>query len=84
MKTIFLYYLIINIVTFFAFVFDKFKAKSHSWRIPEAQLLLLCLLGGAFGGFAAMQLVRHKTKHLKFMLGVPLMLLLHFVLYTLI
>ena len=73
MKILLGFYIIINIVTFIAFTIDKLKAKTNAWRIPEAQLLGLCLIGGALGGYAAMQLVRHKTKHLKFMIGVPVM-----------
>lgn len=73
------YFIIINIVTFIAFTIDKLKAKTNAWRIPEAQLLGLCLIGGALGGYAAMQLVRHKTKHLKFMIGVPVMLVMQLV-----
>ena len=77
MSMLLLFYIIINVITFIAFVVDKWKAKANAWRIPEAQLLGLCFIGGAFGGYAAMQLVRHKTRHFKFTIGVPIMCLLH-------
>ena len=65
----------INLITFLAFAIDKLKAKRNSWRIPEAHLLLLCFLGGSLGGVLAMQIFRHKTRHVKFALGVPLICL---------
>lgn len=75
MRVLLVIYVIINVLTFLAFVVDKMRAKAKSWRIPEAHLLGLCFIGGALGGLAAMQLVRHKTRHLKFTIGVPLFLL---------
>lgn len=80
MNLLLIFYIIINVITFIAFVVDKWKAKANAWRIPEAQLLGLCFVGGALGGFAAMQLVRHKTRHVKFMIGVPVMLILQLIL----
>jgi len=66
------YYLLgINIITLLAFALDKQRARRGHWRIPESRLLLLCLSGGSLGGWLAMYLFRHKTKHLKFSLGVP-------------
>ena len=55
------YLLLLSIVTFIAYFADKQKAKKGSWRTPEKTLLLLSFFGGAFGGFAAMQIFRHKT-----------------------
>lgn len=66
----------INVAAFALFLYDKFLAKMHWRRVPEATLLLLCAVGGAAGGFAAMQLVRHKTRKPKFRYGVPALLLL--------
>jgi len=79
MKILLILYIIINAITFLAFVIDKMKARANAWRIPEAQLLGLCFIGGALGGLTAMQIVRHKTRHLKFTIGVPLMCLLQLV-----
>lgn len=56
---------------------DKIAAKKHRRRVPEKKLLLAGALGGATGMYAAMLLIRHKTKHLKFMLGLPALTLLH-------
>lgn len=53
---------------------DKFKAKKNLWRIPEATLMTVAALGGSIGSLIGMYTVRHKTKHLKFTLGIPLIL----------
>lgn len=67
------YYLIfINCTAFVVYGADKAFAKLHSWRVPEMVLLVLAALGGSAGAFIAMQLFRHKTQHLKFIFGVPL------------
>ena len=74
---IFYWYLaIINIVVLVVYGGDKLFAKLDSWRVPEKVLLLLALLGGSIGALLAMQLFRHKTRHLKFRYGVPVILLL--------
>ena len=52
----------VSLVAFFAYVIDKGKAKRGAWRIPEKVLLTLSLIGGATGGYVAMNLVRHKTQ----------------------
>ena len=71
-----IYILLINLISFFAMGIDKLKAKKNKWRIPEGTLLLFCFLGGGVGGLLGMSLFRHKTKHLKFQILVPLSLLL--------
>lgn len=70
------YLFIINTITFAVYGWDKFCAKRGLWRVPEKILLLLALLGGSIGGMAAMTFFRHKTLHLKFRYGVPLILIL--------
>ena len=71
-----LYYLIvINVVTFLVYGIDKWKAKQGSWRISEATLLMLAVIGGTIGALLGMQVWRHKTMHLKFKYGLPLILL---------
>ena len=71
-----LYYLIvINILTFAVYGIDKWKAKQGSWRISEATLLMLAVIGGTIGALLGMQVWRHKTMHLKFKYGLPLILL---------
>lgn len=63
--------LVINVITFFTYGIDKWKAKHGKWRISEATLLLLALLGGSFGAWLGMKAWHHKTMHLKFKYGVP-------------
>lgn len=53
---------------------DKWKAKKNRWRVRESTLLIVAVLGGSIGSLAGMYLFRHKTQHLKFTLGVPLIL----------
>ena len=66
--------ILINAVTFCAYGIDKRRARRGKFRISERTLLTLAAVGGAWGAYAAMQLFRHKTKHKKFAVGVPLML----------
>lgn len=76
-----IYYVIaINVIAFIVYGIDKLKAKRHWWRIPEATLLTLAAIGGSIGAWCGMMLFRHKTKHLKFRFGVPLIFLLQFAL----
>ena len=77
MHEIFYWYLaIINALVLAVYGGDKLFAKLDSWRVPEKVLLLLALLGGSIGALLAMQIFRHKTRHLKFRYGVPMILLL--------
>ncbi len=69
--------LILNVVTFFVYGIDKFKAKKSLWRIPESTLLILAAVGGSVGAYLGMKVWHHKTLHKKFSLGVPAILLLH-------
>ena len=73
------YLLLINASTIVVYGWDKFCAKQGWQRIPEKILLLLAVLGGSIGAIAAMALFRHKTLHLKFRYGVPLILILQLV-----
>ena len=76
MENALLYYLIvINILTFAVYGIDKWKARQGSWRISEATLLMLAVIGGTIGALLGMQVWRHKTMHLKFKYGLPLILL---------
>ena len=79
-----LYYLIvINIVTFLVYGIDKWKAKQGSWRISEATLLILAVIGG-IGALLGMRVWHHKTMHKKFKYGLPLILLVQIALIYLI
>ena len=75
-KLILLYLLIVNAVSFLLMLADKQKAKKKLWRIPESTLLLSAAIGGSIGSLAGMYTFRHKTKHLKFTLGIPAILFL--------
>ena len=79
MQYLYIYLLIINALAFCFMLADKIKAKKNLWRIPEKTLLILCAVGGSLGGMLAMQLFRHKTKHLWFSLGIPAMLAVHII-----
>ena len=81
MKETLLYYLIaINIVTFLVYGIDKWKAKHNSWRISEATLLILAVIGGSIGALLGMKVWRHKTQHNKFKYGLPLILIIQIIL----
>lgn len=73
-KLILLYLLIVNAVSFLLMLVDKQKARGKLWRIPESTLLLTAAIGGSIGCLAGMYQFRHKTRHLKFTLGVPAIL----------
>lgn len=68
------YLLIINAAGFTLMLVDKYKAKKKRWRIPEATLMGVAALGGSVGSLIGMHLVRHKTKHPKFTIGIPVIL----------
>ena len=72
MNEVILYYLTgINILTFLIYGIDKWKAKKSKWRISEATLLLMAVLGGSIGAWLGMKVWHHKTLHKKFRYGVP-------------
>lgn len=73
-ELILIYLLIVNAAGFLSMLVDKQKAKKNLWRIPERTLLLIAALGGSIGSLVGMYTFRHKTKHLKFTLGIPLIL----------
>lgn len=83
-KVFIIYLIIINVITFFVFGIDKYKAVKNKWRIPEAVLFGLSLLGGSVGGILAMYIFRHKTRKLSFKIGMPLILIAQIVLVFLI
>lgn len=63
---------VMSVITFFVMGSDKRRAKQGARRVPEARLFLLALLGGGVGGLLGMYVFRHKTRHLQFALGFPL------------
>lgn len=74
-KTLLIYLIIINLITFITFALDKFKAISNKWRIKVVTLLNLCFIGGSIGGLIAMYLFHHKTKQVCFTFGIPLIII---------
>ena len=66
-----IYLAVINGVTFFVYGIDKWKAKKSKWRVPEATLLMMAILGGSIGAWLGMKVWHHKTLHKKFRYGVP-------------
>jgi uncharacterized membrane protein YsdA (DUF1294 family) len=79
MKLFQIYLLLINALAFLLMLIDKYKAKKNLWRIRESTLLLIAAIGGSIGALAGMYTFRHKTKHLKFTLGIPVILVLQIV-----
>lgn len=65
------YLVIINVATFLTYGLDKWKAKRSKWRIREAALLMLAVLGGSIGAWLGMIVWHHKTQHKKFKYGIP-------------
>lgn len=74
MKLLIYYLLLINAAGLLLMLVDKWKAKKNRWRVRESTLLLVAALGGSVGSLLGMYLFRHKTLHLKFTLGIPLIL----------
>ena len=73
-KILIIYLLIINAAAFIFMLADKIKARKNLWRIPEKVLFLSAIFGGSIGSLLGMYLLRHKTKHFSFVLGMPLIL----------
>lgn len=77
LTSIFLIYLAaINVGSFFTYGIDKLKARKDKWRIPEATLLWMAVLGGSIGAWLGMKAWHHKTLHKKFKFGVPAILII--------
>ena len=83
MKLLPVYLLLINALGFLLMLIDKYKARKKLWRIPEKALFAAALLGGSLGVLLGMYTVRHKTKHLSFTIGIPLILVVQVVLAVL-
>lgn len=75
-----IYLVFLSAVAFLTFGWDKSKARKSGWRIPEKTLLLLAALGGSPGAYAGMMIFHHKTKHIQFRLGIPLIFLVQMLL----
>lgn len=74
------YLVAVNVVTFALFAYDKWCAQHDKWRVRESTLLFWAAIGGSIGAGLAMEICHHKTLHLKFKFGVPLLLFVHIIL----
>jgi uncharacterized membrane protein YsdA (DUF1294 family) len=75
-KIILILYLVLNLITFFVYGIDKWKAKKGKWRISEATLLILAAVGGSIGAWCGVKVWHHKTLHKKFRYGIPAIIVL--------
>ena len=82
-QIILIYLIAINVVAFFLYGIDKWKAKRSKWRISEATLLGLAVIGGSIGAWLGMKVWHHKTMHKKFKYGIPLILVVQIVIVLL-
>ncbi len=64
----------VNVITFVVYGIDKLKAKKGKWRVPETTLLFLAIIGGSVGAWCGVKVWHHKTMHLKFKYGIPLIM----------
>ena len=79
-KSVLIYLVVINIITFIVYVDDKRRAKKRSWRTSEASLIGLAVIGGSVGALLAMLIARHKTRHIEFIIGIPTILIIQILL----
>ena len=79
-----IYFVLINLISVIITVYDKYCAVNNKWRVKELTLLLFSALGGSISMYITMQIIRHKTKKLKFMLGIPIIIVFQFVIYHMV
>lgn len=83
-KLLLIYIVVVNIAAFVVYGTDKWQAQKGGWRISEATLLWIVTAGGGVGALAAMWILRHKTKHAKFTIGVPAIMITEFLLMNVV
>ena len=79
-----IYFIIINLIGFLSMYLDKYKAKKHLWRIPEATLFIIAIIGGSIGSIIGMRVFHHKTRHWYFVYGMPAILIIQIALVLLL
>lgn len=79
LKIALVYLVLINVLGFAQMGLDKRRARKEKWRVPEARLFLVALLGGSLGSWLGMQVFHHKTKHITFVVGMPAILLMQII-----
>ena len=75
------YFIIMNLIGFALMGIDKYRAKNRSFRIPEATLVIVAIIGGSIGSIIGMYAFRHKTRHWYFVYGMPFILLLQIIFF---
>ena len=79
MELLLYYFVCVNVLTFLVYGIDKWQARQGKWRISEATLLLLAVIGGSIGAWLGMRVWHHKTMHKKFKYGIPAILMIHII-----
>lgn len=74
-----IYFPAVSLVTAIVTCLDKYKAKKGHFRISEKALFILAVLGGALSEYLTMRLIRHKTLHKRFMIGLPLIIIIQLI-----
>ncbi|MEG1312561.1 MAG: DUF1294 domain-containing protein [Romboutsia sp.] len=80
-KLLYIYFIIINLIGFYIMYIDKRKAIENKWRVSESTLISIAIIGGSLGSLLGMYTFRHKTKHIKFTIGIPFIMLIQFILF---
>lgn len=75
-RNIIMYLIAVNLLALICFGVDKYKAKNRQWRISENTLMLIAVCGGSLGAVCGMHLFHHKTRHRKFSVGLPVILVI--------
>ncbi len=84
LTSIIIYLVIINILSVYVTISDKVASKGNGFRTPEKALMFLSFVGGSLGMYITMLIIRHKTRHMKFMLGIPVIILIQVTLAVLV
>lgn len=84
MNILFIYLIAISVFAIIITVYDKLCAIGRRWRVKENTLLLISALGGSVAMYITMQIIRHKTRHIKFMLGIPVIIIIQLLIIFLI
>ncbi len=75
-----MYFILISLLSIIVTIIDKINSINRKWRVSERSLLLLAIIGGAVAMYSVMRIIRHKTLHNKFMLGLPIIIILQIIL----
>ena len=81
MKYLFIYLIAISIIAIIITIYDKLCAIGRRWRVKENTLMLISALGGSLAMYITMLIIRHKTRHIKFMLGIPLIIIIQLIIF---